>query len=123
LAVLADSVSGVRYSAIQLLGSESMGMHTPAVLALGCSAVTKALADRNYKVRYAARRMIGIPKRKLARLHWATVRVQVRLVRPYALFWYAYAGKQLCAPGGKWADRDRVAFEEEFITLDDELHP
>jgi len=122
LAMLADPDSGVRYSAIQLLRSESMGMHTSAVLALGCSAVTNVLADKHYMVRCAARTTLGILKRKLARLHWATARVQVRLVRPYALFWDAYVGKQLCAPGGKWAERDRVAFEEEFVALHEELH-
>jgi hypothetical protein len=34
-----------------------------------------------------------------ARRHWAIARafVQVYLVRPYALFWHEYAGKQLFA--------------------------
>ena len=44
---------------------------------------------------------------KKARAHWATVRKFVQK-RSHALFWYAYTGKQLCAPGGKWAERDRV---------------
>ncbi len=38
----------------------------------------------------------------------------------YATFWYKHVGKQLCAPGCKWANRDRAAFEDEFNEL--ELH-
>jgi len=54
-----------------------------------------------------------------ARRRWATARafVQVYRVRPYALFWYADVGKQLCAPGGKWAQHDRAAFLAEFGEL------
>jgi hypothetical protein len=61
-------------------------------------------------------KILGNLKRRRARLHWATARafVHVYLVRPYAFFWYEYAGKQLCAPGGRWAKRDRTAFEAEF---------
>ena len=35
------------------------------------------------------------------------------LVLSYAFFWYT--GKLPCAPGGRWATRDRAAFEAEFI--------
>ena len=38
-------------------------------------------------------------------------------VYPYAIFWHAHACTQLCAPGGKWAERDRAAFEEAFSEL------
>jgi hypothetical protein len=55
-------------------------------------------------------------KKARARRHWATARAFVQ-VYPYALFWHAYVGKQLCAPGGKWAEHDRAAFEEEFSEL------
>ena len=52
--------------------------------------------------------------RKKARAHWATARKFVQ-VRSHALFWHAYTGKRLCAPGGKWAERDRVEFSVAFI--------
>ena len=52
-------------------------------------------------------------KKARARRHWATASAFVK-VYPYALFWHAYVGKQLCAPGGKWAKRDRAAFEADF---------
>jgi len=51
-----------------------------------------------------------------ARRHWATARAFVHMY-PYALFWHTYACKQLCAPGGTWAERDRVAFENDFGDL------
>jgi len=61
--------------------------------------------------------------RRTARKHqrerhpWVTVRAFVKLsfVRPYARFWHEYVGERLCAPGGKWAEGDRAAFEEESI--------
>lgn len=31
-----------------------------------------------------------------------------------ASFWHSHVGELLCAPGAKWAKRDRAAFEEEF---------
>jgi len=46
--------------------------------------------------------------------NWAKARAFVR-VYPYALFWHMSMCKQLCAPGGKWAERDRAAFEADFI--------
>lgn len=52
-------------------------------------------------------------RRKKARAHWATVRKFVQK-RSHALFWHAYVGKQLCAPGGKWAERDGVDFAVHF---------
>ena len=51
-----------------------------------------------------------------ARRNWAKVRAVVH-VYPYAMFWYAHACAQLCAPGGAWAERDRAAFDEEFRAL------
>jgi len=68
-------------------------------------------------VRDAATITLGNLKRRRARLHWVTARefVNVYLVRPYALFWHEYVGERLCAPGGKWVERDRAAFEDEFI--------
>jgi hypothetical protein len=58
---------------------------------------------------------IWLHERRRARAlhHWATVRLYVRM-HPYALHWYEYACKQLCAPGGAWATRDRAAFEADF---------
>lgn len=51
--------------------------------------------------------------REHALRHWATVRLFVRIY-PYALHWYEYTCKQLCAPGGAWEKRDRSAFEADF---------
>jgi len=62
----------------------------------------------------ASTETLGNLNRTRVRLHWAKARREVLLVRPYAFFWYEYAGKQLCAPGGRWAKRDRTAFEAEF---------
>ena len=53
-------------------------------------------------------------QRVRARRNWAKARAFVR-VYPYALFWHMSMCKQLCAPGGKWAERDRAAFEADFI--------
>ena len=84
-------------------------------------AVTNILTQRYPHAHKAAAKTLGNLKRRRARLHWATARafVQVYLVRPYAFFWYEYTGKQLCAPGGRWAKRDRTAFEADF---NDDLH-
>ncbi len=51
--------------------------------------------------------------RERALRHWATARLFVRMY-PYALHWYEYTCKQLCAPGGAWETRDRSAFEADF---------
>lgn len=51
-------------------------------------------------------------KARVRRL-WLTAKA-LATVYPYAIFWYCYVGKQLCAPGGKWAKRDRAAFVHEF---------
>ena len=90
-------------------------MRTPAVLAFVCSAVTNTmLTDGSRRLRCEA-------KTTLARLKplflWSRAREFVQdkyLIRPYARFWYEYAVKQLCAPGGKWAVRDCAAFAAEF---------
>lgn len=47
------------------------------------------------------------------RSNWAKARAFVR-VYPYAIFWGEHSCVQLCAPGGKWAERDRAAFEADF---------
>lgn len=51
-------------------------------------------------------------KARVRRL-WLTAKKAV-IVRPYAIFWYDFVCKQMCAPGGKWAERDRVAFVQDF---------
>jgi len=84
--------------------------------ALTYSAATNMLNDAEFEVRYAAKNARIKIKRRRARLNWATA-AQAYIVRPYALFWYEFVGKQLCAPGGKWAENDRAAFEEEFDEL------
>jgi vacuolar protein 8 len=48
-----------------------------------------------------------------ARNHWAIARAFVNM-HACATFWYAHICKQLCAPGGKWAESDRASFEEDF---------
>jgi len=47
------------------------------------------------------------------RRNWAKARAFVR-VYPYAIFWGDHSCLQLCAPGGRWAERDRAAFEADF---------
>lgn len=41
--------------------------------------------------------------------------MHMRIARPYAICWNEFVGERLCAPGGKWAERDRAAFEDEFM--------
>ena len=48
-----------------------------------------------------------------ARKNWMAVSASVNAFQ-YALFWQEYVCKQNCAPGGKFAKRDRDAFEAEF---------
>ena len=119
LNMLVDPNETVRYDALWMFDSDAMGMLEPDVLARACSVVTNMLTDEADGVRDMATNILGNLKRKRSRLHWGTARafVLVFLVRPYALFWHAYVGEQLCAPGGKWAARDRAAFEEEFCAL------
>jgi hypothetical protein len=52
-------------------------------------------------------------KKSRAIERWTKARYFVK-VYPYAIFWHEHVGESLCAPGGKWAQRDRIAFEEEF---------
>ena len=52
-----------------------------------------------------------------ARRHWAEARALGRATTgalACAFFWHAHVGEQLCAPGAKWAERDRAAFERDF---------
>ena len=120
LGLLTDSDEDVRYVAVCLFASKwALGMLTPRVITVARSAITNLLNDANYSVRDEARYALDNTKKKLVRFHWETARafVHVYVVRPYALFWYEYTGKQLCAPGGKWAERDRAAFEADFNEL------
>lgn len=52
-----------------------------------------------------------------ARHHWAIARAFGNMCAS-ANFRYAHTQvcKQLCAPGGKWEERDRAAFEADFGT-------
>jgi hypothetical protein len=103
-----------RDSAIRLLASGRMGMRAPDI-ALACRAVTNMLTDENQDMRYWAAKALRKLKRQRARLNWATARVY--RVRWYGWVWYKEACKALYAPGGKWAERDRAAFEAEFSHL------
>ena len=87
-------------------------------LALAVGAVANVPAqDYSYHMCFVVAETLCDLKRTRVRLDCATMRfkLQMRLVRPYALVWLEYAGKRLCTPGGKWAERDRAAFEKEFI--------
>jgi hypothetical protein len=103
--------SHFRVSAMRLLASGRIGMRAPDI-SLACSAVTNMLTDTEPDMRYWAEKALRKLKRQRARLHWATARVY--RVRWYGRFWYEYCEK-LCAPGGIWEERDRAAFEEDFI--------
>ena len=104
-----------RARALKLIQLAAVGMRTPSVLALVCSALTNTmLTDEFHSMRREAKMTLASLK---PLYHWARARAFVKnvyLIRPYALFWYEYAGKQLCAPGGKWAARDCAAFEAGF---------
>jgi len=113
--LLTDSTDSVRLKAIYLFASEyALEMLTPAVIAMARSAITNMLDDTNYRIRNEVKYALDNLKKKLVQFHWATVRAFVYLIRPYAMFWYEYTGKQLCAPGGKWAARDCAAYEAEL---------
>ena len=109
--MLGDSMT--RRAAIRLLASVEMGMLAPDVLEPAIVAVTNRLADADFYIRDAATVTLINLKHRRARLHWATARVY--RTRPYARFWYEYVVERLCAPGGVWAERDRAAFEAEFV--------
>ena len=70
------------------------------------------LTEDNY-VRNKARNTLNNLKQMRARLHWATARVY--RVHWYGRFWYEDVVEKLCTPGGVRAERDRAAFEAEFI--------
>jgi len=105
--------SRTRHAAIHLLASAEMGMLAPDVLEPAIIAVTNRLTDADFYIRDKATATLINLKRKRARLHWATARVY--RVRWYARCWYEDVLVKLCAPGGKWAEQDRAAFEVEFI--------
>ena len=88
---------------------------TPPVIAMARSAIANLLTGGNYREREEAKYALENLKKMLAEYHWATARVY--LVRSYGRFWYEEVGKSLCAPGGKWAENDRAAFEAEFSHL------
>lgn len=84
-------------------------------LAMVISAIASMLTNGEFiYARYTAILTLRTLKKMLAQMHWATARVYRPLVRSYGRFWYEEACKTLCAPGGKWAENDRAAFEEEF---------
>lgn len=114
-----DSFAGVRYDALRMFSSDAMGMPAPDVVISAFRVVTGMLTDEDIYVRRAATKTLITVKRMRARVNWASARayVHMRLVRPYALFWHEYVGERMCAPGGKWAERDRAAFEYEFLEL------
>ena len=69
-----------------------------------CMAPETQMTDTNYSGKRAIEQMqLRVTVRAFAHMH------------PYTVFWHAHAGKRICAPGGKWAKRDRAAFE--FIQL------
>jgi len=108
--------SDFRYHVLRMFESASMGVLSSYGLALVVGAFALIQPDGLNLSRATVTKSLGNIKRRRARLHWATARafVHVYLVRPYAFFWYEYVGKQLCAPGGRWAKIDRTAFEAEF---------
>ena len=114
LGMLVNPKVTVRYDALRLSDSVALGMLAPDVFALLWGVVTNMLIDAEWGIRIAAEWTLLWFKTHKARSHWARARAFVH-VRPFALFWYEYVGESLCAPGGKWAARDRVAFEELFV--------
>ena len=110
--MLTDPNPRVQDCAIALIESNTHAV-TPKVLSLVISTVTDKLHTGKMWSSSALPRL----KRKLARLHWAAARVYRPVVRWYGWVWYEEACKTLHAPGGKWAGRDRVAFEAEFSGL------
>ena len=86
-------------------------------LALACGAVANVPAEAYYHMCFVVAETLRHLKLTRVRLDCKTklFYLQMRLVRPYALVWLEYAGKRLCTPGGMWAERDRAAFEKEFI--------
>jgi HEAT repeat protein len=123
--MLTDSEWLVRDCAIEVIESNTNAV-TAEVLSLVISAVSDMLRTgtilRHGVVSFSVTSALSCSvisallrlKRKLAQMHWATARVYSPLVRSYGRFWYEEACKSLCAPGGKWAERDRAAFEAEF---------
>lgn len=117
IGLLNDSSRSVRYHATCLFSSEyKLDMLTPTLIASARNAITNLLDDENYRTRREAEYALVNLKKKLVEYYWATARafVDKYRIRPYALFWHEDACKSLCAPGGKWAVRDRAAFEAEF---------
>lgn len=119
VSMLSNTESCMRYRALHLVKFAAAGIYTPTVLARLCSAVAIIVrTDKHISLRNNAEIVLA---RLNALYHWARARAFVKneylLIRPYARFWYEYACKQLCAQGGKWAERDRTAYEDEFCEL------
>jgi hypothetical protein len=115
--MLTDNEFLVREFAIELIESNTNAV-TPQVLSLVISAVTDMFCTGKLghnKVSSCAISALPRLKRKLAQMHWATARVY--RARWYGWVWYDEACKSLYVPGGKWAERDGVAFEAEFNGL------
>ena len=114
--ILADSDDRTQSMAVGFMQEMGPVAFLPHVVAF-----VHMIVHPDLDVRHAAFEALGnlrINRTKM-RHHWATARafVKVYLVRPYALFWYEYVGKPLCAPGGKWSVRDRTAFVDDFGAL------
>ncbi len=117
IGLLNDSSKHVRYQTTCLFSSEyKLDRLAPALIRSAQNAITRLLDDENYYTRHEAQYALENLKKKLTEYYWATARafVDKYRVRPYALFWNEDACKSLCAPGGKWAELDRAAFEAEF---------
>ena len=117
LYMLVDPDADVRYNSLHafynVFGTEFMGLLAPDVVAVACIVVAKMLTDTDDPlVHMKATNILYKLKKARGRLNWATARVY--RVRSYGRFWYEEACKSLCAPGGKWAENDRAAYEAEF---------
>ena len=113
--LLADGDWEIRLAAYRCIDpQDELSMLPPDALAWAISvAKDTVLTEMHVWVRDKAIRTLRALKRKRARLHWAMARVY--RVRRYGRFWYEDVVVKLCAPGGVWAERDRAAFEAEFI--------
>jgi len=111
--ILLYDMYSLRLSAMKVLmklEAAALTPHLDAIIGLFTNLGTGVVDER---IRDMAK--IALPKLKQmrARLNWATARVY--RVRWYGRCWYEDVLVKLCAQGGKWAERDRAAFEAEFI--------
>ena len=125
----------VRCTALQMLGEvprEALNRHGDAVIRMlddgdlwvrlaAHETLSKLTCHQHTTIaiselRYSEIRLVlasDIERKSRAMNRWSNVRAFVQ-VYPYAIFWYERACKSMCAPGCKWAERDRAAFEEDF---------